>query len=286
MLPWASPLEGCSRDAGVIGRPPVRASERPRRARPRSRSSSALPWRPGSSVPAWAEAHPAGEPAELAGPCVPDRPPSWLAPCPAGCPAGLRMPPTRPAPAPGGVPTPRGRRQVPHPVVCLHRDRVVIPSRSYRRRRKRPRALPAGRSHPKTLPASPRRAPGGVRRGASVRSLVSVGRILPGQGAGPQGPSHLHAGARRAVEIQRARRATSPGSPVARPSRPGGRWERGAGSPAGAGSLRGSSAALPAWAGAAAVAKLSGASRRPAAPVAVSFNPRGIVGRGGEDWKS
>jgi hypothetical protein len=32
---------------------------------------------------------------------------SWLASCPAGCPAGVRMPPTRPAPAPEGVSTRR-----------------------------------------------------------------------------------------------------------------------------------------------------------------------------------
>jgi hypothetical protein len=34
-------------------------------------------------------------------------PPSWLASSPASCPAGVRMPPTRPAPAPEGVSTTR-----------------------------------------------------------------------------------------------------------------------------------------------------------------------------------
>lgn len=47
---------------------------------------------------------PAGEPARPCGVRSSlTKPPSWLASCPAGCPAGVRMPPTRPAPAPGGV---------------------------------------------------------------------------------------------------------------------------------------------------------------------------------------
>jgi hypothetical protein len=117
MLPWASPLEGLF--------PWCRGHWSLHRARCRS-TSSVLPGR--------AEARPFGcgvlgrrcllaEACQVVFQFIPrrggagaprgvqvraplTRPPSWLAPCPAGCPAGVRAPPTRPAPAPEGVSTP------------------------------------------------------------------------------------------------------------------------------------------------------------------------------------
>jgi len=67
-------------------------------------------------------------------------PPSWLAPCPASCPAGVRYR----RPDRHLLPRecrPEGRRQVPHPVACLHHGRVVILSRILRRSPSRARRL-------------------------------------------------------------------------------------------------------------------------------------------------
>jgi hypothetical protein len=137
------PSKACSRDEGVIGRPPVRASERLFRALLSSRSSSALPWCPGPSVLAWAEARFAGEPARLASPCVPDRAafvagiepgelPRWRSD--AADPTGTCS---------RGSVDHEGRRQVPHPVACLHHVCLVILPRFLRCCRPRPRALSA-----------------------------------------------------------------------------------------------------------------------------------------------
>lgn len=289
MLPWASPLKGLlsrQRDHRTVHRYQRRSAVPVRRFRveTRLRGRGVL----GRRCLRGPRPDPAGEPARLHVRASLTEPPSWLASCPAGCPAGVRMPPTRPAPAPEGVstrgPTP-GTTSSGLSVSCSRGDPVSRPSMSpfapegsfsstFRVR---------GRSWPSGTPARGHASPVHRRRASpwSATSRVSGGPTSAGpssrqaealtRGAGPQSE------ALRPVLVP----------PSSGSSSPGGVSERGVGSPTGVGLLWGPSSTVTAEAARVAVAKLGTVlcAVQPAL-VSVSSDPQGIFRPGPEDSKA
>jgi hypothetical protein len=152
-------------------------------------------------------------------------PPSWLAPCPAGCPAGVRYR----RPDRHLLPRecrPEGRRQVPHPVACLHHGRVVIVSRFLRRAPSRAR----GRVGRTVRVRRRSRSPMTPARGLSSsvrRCLAPPASAASCLGRGPSlvGPSLRRAEASTCGAEPRSealRRVPVPPSPAS--SCPGARW--------------------------------------------------------------
>jgi len=169
------------------GSPPAGASERLRRASLADLGPFALPWFPGSPVSRVGLRPLCWRASEAAGSCFPDQPPSWPAPCPAGCPAGVRCRRPDRYLLPREC-RPEGRRQAPHPVAWLHLVYTVILSRFFRLCGACPRAGPADRCCPETVPVFRRRRPRAPGAEASVPGFPSSGRVLPGQGAVRGGP--------------------------------------------------------------------------------------------------
>jgi hypothetical protein len=159
------------------------------------------------------------------------RPPSWLAPRPAGCPAGFRVPPTRPAPAPEGVST-RGADARYHiqwlstswsrgDLVALSPTSPSAPWGSFGETVPvRGPSWSSGASHPRVLVSS-----------SSVPCPTCGGHVLPRQGPLPADPSSRQAEALARSGVAERGGATCPGSPVAFSSCPraGGSWRRLAG---------------------------------------------------------
>jgi hypothetical protein len=197
-----APRRSVSMMQGPSESPPGQVSEHLFRASRAGRGSSVQLWSPGASMPAgrslprWSPLlPPRGSEGSLRGAQVRSsltRPPSWLAPCPAGCPAGVRAPPTRPAPAPEGVST-RGPTPGTTSSGCLRHGRVVILSRLLRRHLPGPKALLVRPLVSKDLPGLPERSTRGcllwlvgalpLRSAASCRS----------RGPCPAGPSSRQA---------------------------------------------------------------------------------------------